>query len=280
MKIKILKPGRLDQVLASAKPDYPRSFWTKEIKAGHILLDGRRPSKAGVLVEPGSDLSWIPAKEMSALKPKVGVIFEDDNLLVINKPAGVVSFSKDFNLAEKLAPSGKHYFLVHRLDKDTSGVMLIAKNETTLKKLQAEFKERKVTKVYLAIVMGVPAKKEFEIVMPLKRDTVSRQRFVAHKAGRPAQTQIEVVDHHGKISLIKARPLTGRTHQIRVHLKFAGYPIVGDTLYGTVSDILPRQALHAYSLTLKVGKTEQTFKADMPADFKEALKALSLKLHD
>ena len=140
-----------------------------------------------------------------------------------------------------------------------------------------KFKKREAAKTYLAIVQGRVKDKDFDIELPLRRDQVSRRRFGVHKTGRYAKTHIRLLGHTTSVSLVEARPVTGRTHQIRVHLAAAGYPILGDKTYGRKSRVIARQALHAYKLRFPLldGK-EKEFTASLPEDFKSALKALDL----
>ncbi len=226
---------------------------------------------------------------MSASEPKI--IFEDKNLLVINKPAGWVVnesnttsdalvlqdwLSQNFNYEiskNKELRSG----IVHRLDKETSGIILVAKTSDVFEKLQKEFADRNVKKTYIALVHGKvdppTGGKEGIINQPVGRLPWKRTKFGVWDGGRPAQTEYKVIKNYGDFSLLELHPKTGRTHQIRVHLKHIGHPIVADPLYsGRKTNRqdrkwCPRLFLHASELSI----LDMNFKADLPSDLKSAL---------
>jgi len=207
-------------------------------------------------------------------------IFENENLIVLNKPAGteVKNFAKQvaqkFTQLKKL----KRYGLVHRLDKDTSGILLIAKNKESLDHLQQQFKERSVTKKYLALVAG-ELDYEKNIKTLIGRDFNNRRKQKAylphspeaqHEGLRKAETKIKPVKLFEKYTLVEAMPKTGRKHQIRCHLAFAGHPIAGDELYGFKDQPCPedlnRQFLHAHYLKIKTLNNTKEFKSGLPSD--------------
>ena len=197
------------------------------------------------------------------------VLFESDDMLVINKSAGLIvdgpAFADRFGEAKP----------AHRLDKDTSGVLVLAKSEAALERLQAEFKARRAKKEYVALVYGVPKEKEGKIEQPLKRSSRYPMRRTVHPEGKAAVTEWRVEEEFGeKYSLLRLFPLTGRTHQLRAHLHWLGHPIVGDKLYkfrkrafAEAPARVERQMLHAEKLTI----LGQSFEAEMPSDFSKLL---------
>jgi len=225
------------------------------------------------------------------LEPEV--IYEDEDIVVLSKPAGVLMHSDDRNQEETIADYLRVQYpevagvgdkpeqrpgIVHRLDKDTSGVVVVARNQETFLYLKELFKQGKVKKTYKAIVHGTPKEKEGEInaTISLKPGTVKR---TVHKGkmSKEALTQYKVIDSMGDYSYLEIYPKTGRTHQIRVHLASIGHPIIGDTLYGRKKDEsgASRQMLHAWMLELdaKPGKAFK-FQADLPEDFAQMLETL------
>lgn len=231
------------------------------------------------------------------------IIFEDDDLLVINKPAGLSVhgdlYSTDKTLADWILENypallsvgeplvvGKKTFLkpgiVHRLDKETSGVMIIAKTEKSFLNLKSQFKEGEVKKEYLAIVTGEVKKQEIIVDLPIGRSSSDpRKRVASHKAKgllREAMTDFKLIENFNGYSLINAYPKTGRTHQIRVHLKAVQFPVLGDKLYGQEKEgevMVSRQMLHASKITIKdLHNEEKTFEAPSPEDFRNTLEKL------
>jgi len=260
------------------------------IKVNEKLVKPSYKIKKGDVVEV-----VIPPKEELELEPEdvpFNILYEDEHIVVINKPAGVVVhpapghfkstlvhglLKKLKNLSgvgDKLRPG-----IVHRLDKDTSGVMIVAKNDIAHKKLIAQFKNRKIYKEYLTICFGVPEKKVFKVSANIARHPVNRKKMGVFPHGREAETLFEVKEEFKKASLILAKPLTGRTHQIRVHLSYIGHPILGDPLYGGLKHGIPlpqRLMLHAYKISFLHPITGETltFSAPIPQDFEDYLKIL------
>lgn len=215
------------------------------------------------------------------------ILFENEDMLAVNKPPRKTT--------EAVVAGQGGVFAVHRLDKDTSGVLVLAKTEEVLARLQAEFKARRVQKEYLALVYGILKDKEGEIDQPLKRSTRYPMRRTVHPEGKPAVTEWKVEEEftpspsalagHSpsgrgrKYSLLRLFPLTGRTHQLRAHLHWLGHPIVGDKLYKFRKheelESAPRQLLHAEKLTLQQAQgkhiLDRTFQAPMPDDFNKTL---------
>ena len=307
-----LHKERIDTVLASLLPDRSRSFFQKCLKKGSVLLNGKVCESAKTSVEENDILSvrFLPAEELFPSRPEgedipLRILYEDESLLVVDKPAGMVVHPAAGNptgtLVNALAgryPSLGDTFaegdsarpgIVHRLDKDTSGCLVVAKTPEVLYKLSAAFQERKVKKVYYAILCGHLKEKKGEIVNKIGRHPADRKKMaVVEKNGREAVTRYAVIgegeDSSGrKASLAEVRILTGRTHQIRVHMAFLGHPVAGDGTYGGGKKIPEkRQMLHAKKLVLPHPVTGEILELDspFPEDFVNCAKAFSLKLPD
>ncbi len=291
---------RLDQLLAARLPELSRSRLKSLIEQGHVQVDGA-PSKASARPRPGARLAVeIPAAAPTALVPEdlaLPVLYDDAFLLVIDKPAGIavhpgagissgtvvhglLSQVRDLvGIGGELRPG-----IVHRLDKDTSGCLVVAKTEVALRGLQAAFKARTVDKRYLALVHGAPADAgEFDTL--IARHPVDRKRFSSKvREGRHALTRFRVLQRFAASALVEVELLTGRTHQIRAHFADAGFPLLGDKLYGgTRRDArvfarppIPRQALHAARISFQHPITSGTVacEAPLPEDFRAALRTL------
>ena len=212
------------------------------------------------------------------------VLYEDDDVLVVDKPAGLVTHAAGANqTAPSLAslvrdrvvdPDQVRGGIVHRLDRDTSGVMIVAKTTEAKDYLQQQFKQRLVQKTYQTVVTGRIDEPQLKIDLPLSRDPKNRLKRQASAAGKTATTEVTVLKHYPEATLIEARPLTGRTHQLRVHLAAIGHPIVGDRLYGAAGPT-SRLLLHAESLELKLPSGQhRRFVSPLPTDFKEYLDRL------
>jgi RluA family pseudouridine synthase len=220
----------------------------------------------------------------------MNIIFQDNHILVINKPAGVPvlpdGWEKDSQyLVKMLEEEFGDIFIIHRLDKVTSGVMVFARDAETHRALNMQFESHEVAKVYHAIVEGDPKWNEKIAKHPLRVNVGHRHRTaVDNKYGKPSETRFRIlkrynadVEWKGSAALIEAMPMTGRTHQIRVHAYVLGHPLLGDILYGaSETDLITRPALHAISLTFTHPATNEklTFKAEYPQDFATALKLL------
>ena len=208
------------------------------------------------------------------------ILYEDDDLLVINKPAGVISHSRGkywnepsvASFIRQIAPQeGERAGIVHRLDRATSGVMLCTKNAKTMAYMQKQFAERSVKKVYRAIVSGHMKPGQAIVDMPIERNPKAPATFRVGPNGKPAQTAYKVLRSSDKYDEVMLEPATGRTHQLRVHLKHQGHPIVGDALYG--GPVAERLYLHAYKLTVKLPNGKQhTFTAELPPEFNKLMK--------
>lgn len=269
---------RLDQYLASQYPEISRGYIQKLIADGQILVN-KKPGKPGYKLKNDDklkiliDLSKIGQVEDIDLP----IIYEDENVLVINKPVGVLShalskFHSEPSVASFLRQKlGKkdsdiRFGIVHRLDRATSGVMICAKNEQTMRYLQKQFSNRQVEKSYIAVIQGVIEPKESLIDVPLERNPKSPARFRAGANGKTAQTFYKVIQAGKRYSLVELKPKTGRTHQLRVHLNYLKHPIFGDNLYdGQEAD---RLYLHAWKISIDIPDLgSKTFEAPLPKEF-------------
>lgn len=290
---------RLDRYLASLERFGSRAAVQRLIAAGQVLLEGRAAS-ADDLLKPGMTISvtaTAPPADPSIARPEeipLVILHEDPWLIVIDKPAGLVVHPATGNWRGTLVNALLYHWggalpglderrpgVVHRLDKDTSGVLVVAKDPDTQWRLTEQFRAREVHKEYLAFVWGRPRPASGCIDQPIGRHPVERKRMAIHAKGRAAVTRYEVVESGPKISLLQVRPETGRTHQIRVHLASLGHPIVADRVYGkapsaAVPTGLARQALHAHTLSfLHPASGEQVrFTAPLPADLRALREAL------
>lgn len=259
---------RLDKALAVRLETLSRVQVQALIRDGLVTVDGR-PVKASYRIEGGEVIRVrIPVpEEDQGPKPEpivLDVVYEDANVAAINKPAGMVVHPAYGHTSGTLVNAvlarwpqiasfsePERAGIVHRLDKDTSGVILVAKTAAALESLREQFKTRAVVKRYLALVEGMPDTPDGLIEAPIGRDPGQRKRMAVVRDGREAVTEYHVLETYADFSLLEVLPRTGRTHQIRVHLAFVGHPVVGDTVYGRrrQSIKLKRHFLHAASLT-------------------------------
>jgi len=295
---------RLDKFLADHLADISRSRIQGWIEEGRVTLDGR-PARPSTRLDPGQCVRvFIPLPEEVRILPEpipLGILYEDEHLLVINKPAGMVVHPAPGHTSGTLVnallarfpawaeldwweseedeeEAGADYprpGIVHRLDKDTSGLLIVAKSAGARSALQAQFQARQVEKVYLALVHGVPPAPAGLIDAPIGRDPRQRKRMAVVAEGRPAVTAYRVLEPLGEYALLEVMPKTGRTHQIRVHLAFIGHPVVGDEVYGRRRSRLacPRQFLHAARLSFRhpVTGRPMEFSAPLPPDLQAVL---------
>ncbi|MBK7895468.1 MAG: RluA family pseudouridine synthase [Anaerolineaceae bacterium] len=295
-------PGqRLDKVLTTQLPELSRTQIQRLLKEEQILVNGR-PAKANLKLEGGEQVTiTLPEPEETELQPEaipLDIRYEDDDMLVINKPAGMVvhpavghNSGTLVNAVLAHCPNlpgiggEKRPGIVHRLDKETSGLIVVAKNEAALHHLQAQFKARSVGKQYLALVDGQVQPPAALIDAPIGRDRQQRKKMAVIPYGRssahsrPAKTQYDTITAYNDHTLLRCELFTGRTHQIRVHLAYIGFPIVGDKVYGRrkASLRLGRQFLHASVLQLKrpSDNEELTLHAELPAELDAVLKQLA-----
>ena len=294
-------PGeRLDRALAEALPDLSRVQWQKLIREGEVLVNGQ-PGKPAMRLAGGEQVTAVLPEvietDLVADAIPLDIRYEDDDLLVINKPAGMVVHPGTGHDSGTLVNAVLHYCpevlgvgyekrpgIVHRLDKYTSGLILIAKNDQAIWHLQHQFRDRTVDKVYLALVEGQLQPPAALIDAPIGRHVEKRKRMeVIHPnrsaTSKPAQTNYKTVVAYDDYTLVECRPKTGRTHQIRVHLAYIGYPIMGDNVYGsrrTRRTPLGRHFLHAAEITFNRPSDNQplTVKAELPPELQAFLKQL------
>lgn len=281
LKFKILTDDfgkRADIFVADKLPKFSRSSLSGLFDTGFVTL-GSVPVKPSHKLKRGEVLQ-IDDSLLKIRPPIINmpIIYEDDDVIVINKPAGILTHSKgainiEATVASFIQPKladknliGNRAGIVHRLDRGTSGVIVTARTEDALKWLQRQFSTRKSIKTYLAIVQGTPDPAEAIIDAPIERNPKRPQSFQVGSSGRPAKTHYKVLKELTNTSIIELHPYTGRTHQLRVHLKYIGHPIVGDHVYGREAENL---LLHAKSLelTLPSGR-RMVFKAPLPSYFK------------
>jgi len=297
---------RLDRALAARIPEHSRSFLARLIDEGRVMLDGRPAPRPSIRVAEGQNAAIdipapVPASAESQEIP-LSILFEDSDLVVINKPAGLVVHPAAGHADRTLVNALLFHVhdlsgiggelrpgIVHRLDKDTSGVMVIAKNDAAHRELTAAWSTDAVRKEYVAIVYGTPSQMRGTIDAPIARDPRNRKRMAIVAGGRNAITDYEVIEQLRHASVIRCSLRTGRTHQIRVHLKSLGHPIVGDPVYSgpqwrgipdkklqkAISG-LGRQALHAAHLAISHPKTDKrmSFTAPLPDDMRDLILAL------
>lgn len=286
---------RLDHFLSAAAPHLSRSRIQRLIQSGHILLNAGR-TKPGAKVR-ANDLVTLeePPPEPTCNLPEeipLDILYEDEDIVVLNKPPGLVVHPAAGNQQHTLVNALLHHCrnlsgiggkqrpgIVHRLDKETSGCLVIAKNDAAHQNLSRQFAARKVLKIYLALVPGRIGKKAGVIETFIGRHPVHRKKMtvVEGSRGRAAKTEYRVVKELADCSLVECRLHTGRTHQIRVHLKHIGHPLLGDKIYGTkTARHHSRQMLHAWKLGFSHPKTAQwmEFESPIPADFTETAREI------
>jgi 23S rRNA pseudouridine1911/1915/1917 synthase len=293
---------RLDVFLAASQAVLSRSQAKSWIDAGRVRVDGR-PRKAGFTLSGGE---WIvvdpPPPTPARAEPEdlpLRILYEDDDVVAIDKPPGMVVHPApgawrgtvvNALLHRRLVPhqlSEERPGIVHRLDKETSGVLLVARNERAQLALARAFHDRLVKKTYLAIVLGVPRAATGSLEWPIGRHPVERKRMsIRSRSPRAARTRYGVLESFGALSLLRLEPETGRTHQIRVHLAATGHPVLADPVYGARTGralpqrgpgrSFPRQALHAAELELAHPTTGERLhlRAPLPDDLRALLAAL------
>lgn len=289
--------NRIDKFLALKLPEHSRSRLQSLIKEGAVKIDGELVAKSGFIVEDGVSVEiTLPTVKSSELTPELislDVIFENKDLAIINKPAGMVvhpaaghdtgtlvhaalaRFTDLQGIGGELRPG-----IVHRLDKDTSGLIVIAKNEIAHRWLQEQFKSRKVEKIYIALVDGKPPTPTGRVEAAIARDPSHRKKMavVSEAKGRSSITEYRTLESFNNHTLIEAHPFTGRTHQIRLHMAFLKCPITGDTVYGRShpSIELHRHFLHAAKLKIILPgeSAPRIFEALLPIELVNALDSI------
>lgn len=259
---------RLDVMAKEIYKSYNRSTLQKFIEAGYMKVDGEVCLKPNTRLLPGVKLELVVPEELKNADVKPKVLYEDENVLVVDKPSGLLSEAKGEYCPERTL--GDFGYVVHRLDRDTSGVMILAKSEEVQKFLKKQFQNRTVHKTYVAVVEGVPKLKEARIDLPIIRNKKRPTTFLVDANGRESETYYKVLESNGSRSLVELKPVTGRTHQLRVHMKYIGCPIVGDIVYGDGD--ADRLYLHARELEITLpGGVRKVFTAELPAGFKRLL---------
>jgi 23S rRNA pseudouridine1911/1915/1917 synthase len=289
---------RLDKFLVKELEGYSRSFIQKIITAGGVAVDGFTVYKKSERLSPGMVIEVIiPEAEDADLQGEdipLDIIFENDDLLAVNKPAGMVVHpalghptgtlvQAVLGYAPEIEGVGgvKRPGLVHRLDQDTSGVILLAKNDRAHIFLQDQFRDRQVDKEYLALVDGRPPTPDGRVEVAIGRDPKFRQRMAPalERDGKEAVSEYFTLAEFPKHTFLRVKIMTGRTHQIRVHMNFLGCPIVGDSVYGRKKSSIPldRQFLHAYRLSIMIPGEEEKrcFEAPLPGELEEILTQLN-----
>jgi len=276
---------RLDALLAERYPDISRSTWQKHIKAGNVSVNGTTQLSSKYEISDADSLAiTIPeATDFSAYE--LPILYLDDNVIVVNKPAGVLTHAKgalndEFTVAEffrrytTFGLDTNRPGIVHRLDRDTSGVIIGARNAETAALLQKQFSERTTKKTYIAVVDGLLKESQAQIELPIARNPAEPSTFRVDVKGKPAITQYTVLATSDTQSLVELRPVTGRTHQLRVHMQYINAPIAGDRVYGRPSD---RLYLHAAQLEITIPiSNRRIFKAPVPPEFTLSFPGISL----
>lgn len=288
---------RVDKFLADQLPEISRSQIKNLVETGNVTLDGIVVEKAGAKAKPGSLVRIdVPEDDSDGLVPEnipLDILYEDDQVIVINKPSGMVVHPGAGNQSGTAVNALLAYYppirsvgepdrpgVVHRLDKETSGVLIFAKTQKAYKWLVKEFKSRDIDKAYLALVDGQPPTPTGRIEAPIIRDPNVRTRMAVglRGQGKPAVTEYFTIENFENHTYLEAHPITGRTHQIRVHLSYLGTPVVGDSLYGfrKPSVELDRFFLHARKLSIRLpgNRGQQTFEASLPAELQIVLDTL------
>lgn len=289
------KGKRLDTYIPSVDTDITRTSAQRLIEDGNILVNGKN-AKVSYKIQENDKISVeIPEPKQIELKAQnipIEIIYEDSDIIVVNKPKGMVvhpaNGNPDGTLVNAIMAICKDSLsgiggeirpgIVHRIDKDTSGLLIVAKNDNAHVKMSEQIKNHEVKKTYIALVRGVFKKNEATIDMPIGRSTSDRKKMAVNKNGKNAITHIKVLKRFDKYTLLRVNIETGRTHQIRVHLSHIGYPIVGDYTYSNGKnefDVIG-QCLHAQKLEFKhpITQKDMCLEAELPQYFKDILDKL------
>jgi len=293
MKIKVEnleERKRLDKYL-SEETAYSRALITKMIHYGNILVN-QKNERGSYIVKENDEIDLMPLKEENNLEGTdipLDIIYEDDHLLVINKQSGLVvhpgSGNKNNTLVNALIYRGKHLSskddlrpgIVHRLDKDTSGLMLVAKDNKTHEILADDFKHKRIKREYIALLDGVFPNVSATIDAPIGRDLHNRKVMTIEKDGKKAITNLKVLKRYLDYTLVSLILDTGRTHQIRVHMKYIGYPVHNDPVYGNKKTSSFGQFLHSSKIEFMhpITGAKMTFEAPLPNEFQEFLNSIN-----
>lgn len=274
---------RLDIELVNRYPNMSRSTIQKYIKGGYVLVNGNIVKSPKFEVTEITDISLTPPERQDTSGEELPIVYIDDNIIVVNKPSGVLTHSKgalndEFTVADFFrryttnALNTSRPGVVHRLDRDTSGIIVGARNDETAAMLKKQFADRTVKKQYTAVVDGVPKIAEALIDLPIGRNPSAPSTFRVDPKGKPAITTYKQLATNGTKTLVELRPKTGRTHQLRVHMQYIKTPISGDRVYGDASKT-KRLFLHASSIELTVPvSSRKTFTAPVPPEFNQQVK--------
>jgi len=267
---------RLDVYLAEQYPDISRSTWQKHIKAGHVLVNGT-PQTSPKYDLPTTDTVSVAIPDATDFSEhELPIVYLDENVIVVNKPIGVLTHSKGaLNDEFTVADFFRRYTIfgldtnrpgiVHRLDRDTSGLIIGARNPETATLLQKQFGDRRVKKTYMAVLEGTLKEKQAAIDLPIGRNPSAPSTFRVDPKGKAAVTRYKVLAENDKQTLVELRPLTGRTHQLRVHMQYLHAPIRGDRVYGKPAE---RLFLHAHQLEITIPVSDRkVFTAPVPKEF-------------
>lgn len=272
--------ARLDLALVERLGLESRSTYKKRITRGEVLVNGEVELSSKRAVKD-SDVLTIQTPEVVIDIPEIEVIYEDDNVVVINKPVGLLTHAKgalveEYTAADFVKDKTTHKAdtnrpgIVHRLDRATSGVLLMVKNDETASMISKQFTDRTTKKTYAAVVSGIPDPEKAKIDLPIGRNPSAPSTFRVDASGKVAETIYEVQEVSDTHALLTLKPRTGRTHQLRVHMAYVGTPILGDVVYG--KEKADRMYLHAYKLEITLpGGVRKVFEAPVPASFHEAV---------
>jgi 23S rRNA pseudouridine1911/1915/1917 synthase len=279
---------RLDKLLVTMAPEFSRSWLQQLIERGHVQLDGVVQDTASRKLKSGQRirLALVPTAESLAFRPEamaLSIVYEDAHLMVVNKPAGLVVHPAAGHWSGTLlngllahhaaAATLPRAGIVHRLDKDTTGLMVVAKTQQAMTALVRQIAARDVRRIYLALAQGRVEWTELSIEAPIGRDPAARLRMAVVATGKPARTDVARLGGRDGLTALRCRLHTGRTHQIRVHLSWRGHALVGDALYGGKPALgMSRQALHAAELAFvhPADGRVMAFTAPLPADLAAA----------
>jgi 23S rRNA pseudouridine1911/1915/1917 synthase len=267
---------RLDLELVERFPGTSRSTWQKHIKAGHVSVNGEPAVSTKQEIIATDEIATAIPDATDFTESELPIVYLDDNVIVINKPVGILSHSKgalndEFTVADFFARYSTYNAdtnrpgIVHRLDRDTSGIMIGARNSETATLLQKQFADRKTKKTYIAVIDGIPKLPKAQIDLPIARNPSAPSTFRVDVKGKAALTKYEVLAENDTATMVRLEPRTGRTHQLRVHMKYIGTPVKGDKVYGKPAD---RLYLHAASLEITIPTSNRhTFHATIPHEF-------------
>lgn len=268
---------RLDLELTTRYPEYSRSTIQKYIKAGHVTVNGEIIHQPKADVSALDDIALTPPVSESHEKETLPIVYLNDHVIVVNKPAGILTHSKGvMNQEFTVADFFRRYTsfgletnrpgIIHRLDRDTSGIIIGARDAETAALLKKQFADRSVSKQYIAVTSSIPKQDQAVIDLPIGRSPSAPSTFKVDASGKPAQTTFTVLDQNDHEALVRLQPKTGRTHQLRVHLQYIGAPIKGDRVYG--GEKADRLYLHAHQLELTIPEGKRTtFTAEVPPEF-------------